>query len=887
MKENLDIVKILREEERLGKLTAQSQGSYEELETPGEVLEDMPDESITIMEDAEKDDFYEESTQNGDLSSNESVDEKELIFQSSNDLMMYIDKFGKLLKINKAGLAFSGFSEEEVIGKMFWKIPGVFSKGNALKFLNVFKNALKGKPTRNFVGNLDDKSGKTHIMDFSAFPVKENKKLKYVFVVAKELTEQKEAESRYRLITENTSDLICLTTFTLNPIYNYVSPSYKKVMGYEPDDLIGKPTFDFVHPDDKKNLLPLLKKYVGMKAKKLLVKKGLDVSEKFENRVRDKSGGWHYMENTADFMGDELLFVSKDVTKRKQAEQSLRDAEAEIKHTIEVVPGIIATADDHTGYFTHCNPALSNILGFSPKEFLARPFIEFIHPDDRQSTINEVKKQLKGSTVARFENRYICKDGSYKWLEWKATATDEKGLIYTAATDVTERKKAEESLVKSEEKLNVILNTVPAMIWSKDADGKYLWINKNHADSIGVQREKAPGKTDFDIFPKEQAAKFQKDDREIIKTGKAKFAIIEQYKNLDGTTRWIRTDKLPLCSKTKKIEGTIGFAVDITHRKKAESEIKYLKEYNESILESNPKPIMVVKENQIEYVNKSFVSIFGKTKRNYISKELEEVIPVAVIPVFEELLKDYDKKKELEITGKSFSVSSFVIKKAEEEEEEEERIGIILQDITEGKKAEEKLSTIISKSPIPTAVGGSNGSIVAFNEALENLIGYKKSEISDTTNWMNKLYPNKKYREFVQKNIKQALDGRKQECAEFTITCKDGSTKVVDFHTSFFKDGLVIQMVDITDRKQAEEALKESEEKYRNIVETAPDAIMAMDLKGVITSCNQAALDMVGYSRDEYVGKHFLKLGAFRKRDIPTLAKVFFNVLRGKQIAPY
>ena len=82
MKENLDIVKILREEERLGKLTAQSQGSYEELETPGEVLEDMPDESITIMEDAEKDDFYEESTQNGDLSSNESVDEKELIFQS-------------------------------------------------------------------------------------------------------------------------------------------------------------------------------------------------------------------------------------------------------------------------------------------------------------------------------------------------------------------------------------------------------------------------------------------------------------------------------------------------------------------------------------------------------------------------------------------------------------------------------------------------------------------------------------------------------------------------------------------------------------------------------------------------------------------------------------
>ena len=81
-----------------------------------------------------------------------------------------------------------------------------------------------------------------------------------------------------------------------------------------------------------------------------------------------------------------------------------------------------------------------------------------------------------------------------------------------------------------EENLNLILDTVPAMVWSKDVNGRYLWINKNHADSIGVLKEKAVGKTDFDIFPKEQAAKFQKDDMEVIKTGKPKFAIMEQYK---------------------------------------------------------------------------------------------------------------------------------------------------------------------------------------------------------------------------------------------------------------------------------------------------------------------------------------------------------------------
>ncbi|MBW2739953.1 MAG: PAS domain-containing protein, partial [Deltaproteobacteria bacterium] len=81
-------------------------------------------------------------------------------------------------------------------------------------------------------------------------------------------------------------------------------------------------------------------------------------------------------------------------------EQSLQEAEAELRHTIEVVPGIIAKANARTGYFTYCNPALSSILGFSSEEFLARPFIEFIHPDDRQSTINEVEKQLKGRATS-------------------------------------------------------------------------------------------------------------------------------------------------------------------------------------------------------------------------------------------------------------------------------------------------------------------------------------------------------------------------------------------------------------------------------------------------------------------------------------------------------
>src|SRR4030042_6233787 len=77
--------------------------------------------------------------------------------------------------------------------------------------------------------------------------------------------EEQSKWERYRLINENPSDLIAVTTFSLNPTYTYISLSHKKVMGYDPEDLVGKPGLDYIHPEDKKRLLPLLQKYVTLK----------------------------------------------------------------------------------------------------------------------------------------------------------------------------------------------------------------------------------------------------------------------------------------------------------------------------------------------------------------------------------------------------------------------------------------------------------------------------------------------------------------------------------------------------------------------------------------------------------------------------------------------
>jgi PAS domain S-box-containing protein len=93
------------------------------------------------------------------------------------------------------------------------------------------------------------------------------------------------------------------------------------------------------------------------------------------------------------------------------------------------------------GYFKHVNPAWETTFGYTKEEVLSRPYLEFVHPDDREATMAEATKIASGNSTLSFENRYRCKDGSYRWLLWSAVVRPERGLIYCIAADVTEQKR--------------------------------------------------------------------------------------------------------------------------------------------------------------------------------------------------------------------------------------------------------------------------------------------------------------------------------------------------------------------------------------------------------------------------------------------------------------
>jgi PAS domain S-box-containing protein len=118
---------------------------------------------------------------------------------------------------------------------------------------------------------------------------------------------------------------------------------------------------------------------------------------------------------------------------------------------------------DFSGYFRRLNPAWERTLGFTVKELMSRPFIEFVHPEDRQRTLEQNARVRGGGQARAFENRYLCRDGSYRWFRWNATPDSSARVIYSVARDITEARQAEEERERLVEELQKALAEVSTL----------------------------------------------------------------------------------------------------------------------------------------------------------------------------------------------------------------------------------------------------------------------------------------------------------------------------------------------------------------------------------------------------------------------------------------
>jgi PAS domain S-box-containing protein len=165
----------------------------------------------------------------------------------------------------------------------------------------------------------------------------------------------------------------------------------------------------------------------------------------------------------------------------------------------------------------------------------------------------------------------ITKSGKIRIVSISASVVElgKQRIVQGVFRDITERKYMENLLQSKSKEQQIILDSTPAMIFFKDRENRFLHVNKAFEEGTGILKKDLEGKSMFEIFSKEEADAYWRDDLEVIKSGKAKRGIVETMQTPLGK-RIVQTDKIPYFDEQGKVKGVIGFVIDITERKKAE-----------------------------------------------------------------------------------------------------------------------------------------------------------------------------------------------------------------------------------------------------------------------------------------------------------------------------
>ena len=229
------------------------------------------------------------------------------------------------------------------------------------------------------------------------------------------------------------------------------------------------------------------------------------------------------------------------------------------------------------GYFKKVNPAWETTLGYTREEVLATPMLDFVHPDDLERTVHEAGKQNRVYRTRHFTNRYRCKNGSYRLLDWTTTFNRDDSTRFGVATDITDRRLAEDALRESEERFRIMADSCPTIIWVADAEGKIRIANRMFREFFGfLSGNDGEEHWDLLIHPDDRAAYTGKFLRALA--GRVAFRAEARIRRSDGEWRWIISYAEPRLSSGGEFLGYVGISPDITDRKQSEEALKKAKE---------------------------------------------------------------------------------------------------------------------------------------------------------------------------------------------------------------------------------------------------------------------------------------------------------------------
>ncbi|MGO9415737.1 MAG: PAS domain S-box protein [Syntrophobacteraceae bacterium] len=429
------------------------------------------------------------------------------------------------------------------------------------------------------------------------------------------------------------------------------------------------------------------------------------------------------------------------------------------------------------------------------------------------------------------------------------------------------RKRAEEALSVRESYLTAILENQPGLVWLKDKDSRFLAVNQTFAQSCGMERpEEVLGKTDLDIWPRELAEKYRNDDKAVLTTGVP--IAVEEAISDRGEMKWFETFKTPVLDNDGQILGTSGYARDITERKQAEEALLESENKFKSFAENALVGIYLLQDEVFKYVNPKFAQMFGYTVEELNDMSYKNLIHTEDLARVEEQLRKrvsgeieyvHYTFRGLKKSGQSFHAELFA--STSEHKGRPAATGTIL-DITERRHAEERVlrakedwERTFDAVPDLIAILDKDYRIVRVNKAMAAKLGLVPAECVGLmcyqavhgTSEPPLFCPN---RQLLRDGIEHTTEIYEERLGgDFVLSVSPLLGPVGELI------GSVHICHDITERKNAEKALYESEFRLRTILQTANEGFWLIDNDNVTTDLNLRMCAILGRNREEVFGR--------------------------------
>ncbi|MHB8104106.1 MAG: PAS domain S-box protein [Dehalococcoidales bacterium] len=687
----------------------------------------------------------------------------------------------------------------------------------------------------------------------------------------------RQSEEKFHSIVEHGNDGI---VFIQGGVVQYCNSKMLEISGYNQRDVLGKPFIDFIAPDNKKMVFDIYSKRM----------EGKKVRERYEVNLQGKDGRKINAEISAsvvNFRQEQIdIAIVRDMTENKKAEEALRNSEERLRSIFSTAP--VGIGMEINRIFVEVNENFCKMVGYTRDELIGQSSL-MVYPNEEkfEAAGLEKQRQILSTGIGRTESHLRHKNGAILDVLIHTSPLDpndvSRGFIFTVL-DITERKKAEEALRESEEKFSKAFRSSPDAVTITTGDeGIIIDTNDTAVKNTGYSFEELIGHSVMELNLWVNLEDREKMHRLIETNGQVRHEIFQMRKKTGEIRIWDFSADLIMIGGKKCL---ISVQRDITESKKAEEDRASEAIRRRILIEQSRDGIVILdNDGKVYEVNQRFADMLG-----YSNEELSQlhVYDWEFLYPHErvvEMLRTVDEKGdhfETQHRRKDGTIYDVEISTNGAVFAGQKLVFCVCRDISERKRleqaireSEEMFSRAFHAGPAIIAITTiKDGKYVDINDSYIQSTGYTKEELIGQTSSSFNIWANEKDRARMFRILKK--EGRINK-EEFNFKMKSGEIRTWLFSaepiTIKGEECLIGVAIDISERKRAEEALKEISSRQEAILASVPDIIMEVDNNKVYTWANKAGFAFYG---DDAIGKEadFYFEGG---QDIYALVKPLFN----------